>query len=719
VKKAALFVLGGAVLLCLGLEAVVPQKWELRTREEFLKGKFDGVSLAADGSLSLAPREEKKNGPAEEFYLSFLPLEDGASFLGTGHGGKIYRIAKDGQPELWFQTAEMDVTCLARDKKGVLYAGTSPNGKIYRVTAKEKGEEFFNPDEKYVWDLLFRDSGTLLAAVGERGGVYEITPQGEGRPLFKADENHILCLVRTPTPEVLAGSGGGGLVYRLSPDGRAFVLFETPYEEVRSLALGADGAIYAAASGTPTKGKKDDLSATTARSDANVTLTVSASGAVPEAAQLSAAPGRAPGAIFRIGPDGVAKRLWQSDEETVYTLLWQAAEKRLLFGTGGQGRLYALDRDENSSLLSQAASEQIYLLKPGADRVHILANNPCSLTALYADRRAAGEYTGPVVDAKTIATWGRIVWEGAAPQGTTIQVQTRSGNEGEPNGTWSDWSPPYQKSEERILSPRARFLQLKVLLKSQTGSSAPVVRNAGLFYLQTNLAPAIARLEFLKPNEVYLKLPDQDDVILGAEKDLADRPTRDEDVKTPTPSKRTTRQGFRTVVWEADDENGDALVFSLALKREDESSWRVIQQGWEEPVFAFDTLGYPDGIYLLRLTAADAPANPEGTEQRAERIGRPFAIDNTAPLIRDFLAVRKGDSLEVSFRAEDTASPLEEAKVLARPSPWRVVFPEDGVCDGRSETFKLTLKIPAGADGQITVRVRDSFGNVGVIRQAY
>ncbi len=718
-KKTALFILGGALLLCLGLEAVVPQKWELRTRDEFLKGKFDGVSLAADGILSLAPREEKQTGPAEEFYLSFLPLADGAAFLGTGHGGKIYRLAKDGQPEVWFQTAEMDVTCLAQDKKGALYAGTSPNGKIYKVTAKGKGEEFFNPDEKYVWDLLFRDSGNLLAAVGERGGVYEITPQGEGRPLFKADENHILCLVRTPTAEVLAGSGGGGLVYRLSPDGRAFVLFETPYEEVRSLALGADGAIYAAASGTPTKTKKEDAPAPGARSDAAVTVTVSASGAAPEAAPAGAAPGRGPGAIFRIGPDGVAKRLWQSDEEMAYSLLWQAGEKRLLFGTGGQGRLYALDRDENSSLLSQAPSEQIYLLKPGTDRVHILANNPCALTALFADRRAAGEYVSPVIDAKTVATWGRIVWEGATPQGTTIQVQSRSGNEGEPNGTWSDWSPPYQKSEERILSPRARFLQFKVLLKTQTGSAVPVVRNAGLFYLQTNLAPAIARLEFLKPNEVFLKLPDQDDVVLGAEKDLADRPTRDEDVKTPTPSKKTTRQGFRTAVWEADDENGDALVFTLALKREDETSWRVIQQDWEDPIFAFDTLGYPDGTYLLRLTASDAPANPEGTDLRTERIGRPFAIDNTAPLIRDFLAVRKGDSLEVSFRAEDAASPLEEAKVLARPSAWRVVFPEDGVCDGRSETFKLTLKIPAGADGQIAVRVRDRFGNVAVLRQAY
>jgi hypothetical protein len=86
-----------AAVLCLSLEAVVPQKWTLRSKEDFLEGKFDGISFSFDGALSLAPKEDKIVGPTEEFYLSLLPLADGSLFLGTGHGGKIYQIGKDGK----------------------------------------------------------------------------------------------------------------------------------------------------------------------------------------------------------------------------------------------------------------------------------------------------------------------------------------------------------------------------------------------------------------------------------------------------------------------------------------------------------------------------------------------------------------------------------------------------------------------------------------------
>jgi hypothetical protein len=61
-----------AVLILGAAWAVAPQKWTFRTYDEFLRGRFDGVSLTADGVLSLAPREDKVDGPTEEFYLSFL-----------------------------------------------------------------------------------------------------------------------------------------------------------------------------------------------------------------------------------------------------------------------------------------------------------------------------------------------------------------------------------------------------------------------------------------------------------------------------------------------------------------------------------------------------------------------------------------------------------------------------------------------------------------------
>ncbi len=720
-RKVTPLAVAGLVALAASLGAVVPQKWELRTREDYLRGKFDGVSVAYDGTLALAPKEEKIAAPQEEFYLSVLPLADGTTFLGTGHGGKVYRIGKDGKAELWFQAAEMDVTSLVLDRKGTLYASTSPNGRIYRITDKGKGEPFFDPAEKYVWDLLFMDSGELWAAVGESGGIYRISPLGEGGMFFKAAENHILCLERTARGDVVAGSGGNGLVYRIGTDGRASVLFETPYEEVRSLALDREGQIYAAASGTPTRTRKDERADEPVRLDAEVSITVSAAGGAsrPTAAAGPATTARDGGALYRITADGLAKRLWSSEDEMIYTLLWREADGKVLFGTGGQGRIYSVDREERVALLLQQSSEQVYQLAPLDSKIYVLSNNPCYFGLLLPEQRFVGEYTSPVLDARTLASWGRVVWDAAVAAGASVQLQSRSGNTNEPNATWSDWSPFYGKTEEQVLSPKSRYLQVKVILRTQTGKSSPVFDRLAVFYLQSNVAPSVSRLEFLRPNEVYLKLPDQDDVILGVERNAPEAPARKDELRISLGYRKSERKGFQTVVWDAADENGDTLRYSLAMKKDGETEWRVLEPDWTEAIYAFDTLSFPDGTYLLRLTASDAPSNPAGLELKADKTSPALVIDNSLPVVKGFTATRNGASLDVAFQAEDAYSYIEEVKVLVRPGEWRVVFPVDGIADSRTESFKFAAKLPAGAENQVTVRVRDSYGNVGVFRQGY
>jgi hypothetical protein len=722
-RKHAWPIVLGLFVFASALSAVVPQKWELRTRDDYLRGKLDGISVSYDGTLALAPKEEKIAAPQEEFYLSVLTTAEGVTFLGTGHGGKVYRIDKDGKAELWFQAPEMDVTSLARDRKGILYAATSPNGKIYKISDKGKGEEFFNPAEKYIWDLLFLDAGELWAAVGESGGIYRISPLGEGRMFFKAAENHILCLERTARGDVAAGSGGNGLVYRITLDGRASVLFETPYEEVRALAVDREGQIYAAASGTPTRPRKDESPEQPIRLDAEVVVTASVpAGESRPASFPGSAPGSAAkdgGALYRVTADGLAKQLWSSADEMIYSLLWREGEKKVLFGTGGRGRIYSVDREERVALLLQQSSEQVYQLAPLDSKIYVLSNNPCYFGLLLTEQRFAGEYTSPVLDAKTQAAWGRVVWDAAVAAGAAVQLQSRSGNTAEPNATWTDWSPFYGKTEEQVLSPKARFLQIKVLLRTQTGKATPVFNRLTVFYLQSNIAPSVTRLEFLKPNEVYLKLPVQDDVILGVERNLAEAPAKPDDLRVGMAARKAERKGFQTVVWDAADENGDTLRYSLAAKKDGETEWRVLEGAWTETIYAFDTLAFPDGTYLLRLTASDEPSNPAGLELRTDKTSPPLVIDNSLPVIKGFTAARNGGSLDVAFQAEDAYSYIEEAKVLVRPGEWRVVFPIDGIADSRSESFKFSLALPAGAENQVTVRVRDSYGNVGVYRQSF
>ncbi len=718
-KKVWVAVFSVLVILTQALQGVVPQKWEIRGKDEFLKGKFDGISVSYGGILSLSPKEEKIEGPAEEFYLSFLITSEDVIFVGTGHGGKIYRISKGGQPEAYFQVPEMDIYCLAMDKKGNLYAGTSPNGKIYKITDKNKGDLFFDPREKYIWDLLFNEKGALLAAVGENGGIYEINQQGEGRLILKAEENHILCMQMDKNGNLLAGSGGQGILYRIQQGKRASVLFESPYEEIKSIALDGEGNIYAAASGIVIKPKREEI-VSPVRTETEVAVTVSASAAgAPEIPSLIPVQ-KQPGALYRIDPEGMAKRLWSSDEELVYSLLWNEAEKKLIFGTGNLGRVYAFDKYEKISLLLQKKSEQIYYLIPFRSRIYVLANNPCSLSALYPEQVLSGEYLSQVMDTRTVSSWGRIEWEAEVPAGTTLQFQTRCGNSSEPNETWSDWSPPYQKKEgEKILSPKSRYIQFKGMFKTQAGKISPLLTRISLFYLQANVAPVITKLELLAPNEVYLKLPEPQEVIWGLDVDASDQAkTKDKDV-TLAVAKKIQRKGFQTLTWDADDENGDRLLFSIQMKREDESQWRVLKEKWLETIYAFDTVSFPDGVYFLKIVASDSPSNPAGMELESDKISQPLVIDNSLPVIKNFQATKDKNRLIVTFQAEDSFSRIEEVQYLIRPNEWQSVFPEDGICDSKQESFKLAVTLSPGMENMITIRVRDSQGNVGVYRETF
>ncbi len=721
------FLLG---ILVAGLLAVTPQKWIVRTMDDVLKGTCQGISVSSDGELFLSPVEEAVEGPAEEFYLSLASAPDGTLFLGTGHSGKVFKVSRGGKPDLYFQAGEMDVTSLALGSNGILYAGTSPNGKIYKIKEKGKAEVFFDPGEKYIWALLPADEGGLLAAVGESGGIYEISAQGSGRQILKVAENHILCLKRDKSGVLWAGSGGNGLLYQLKA-GKAFVVYESPFEEIKSLDFDGDGNIIVAASGTPAKGKKEEAPLTTGAPTPDVEITVTpskqpaAESTAPASASTPAAPaaGKEPSALFVVSPGGEAKKIWSSTEEMIYSVLWRESDNRALIGTGPRGRVYAVGEDRKALLLLQKTSEQVFDFLPVPPQTLVLSNNPPHLDFLSSDQRFDGEYWSAVQDAKLISSWGVISWESDLPQGTTLQLETRTGNSSEPGPTWSEWSPPYQHREgEQILSPKARFLQFRGLFKTVSGRVSPRLQKINLNYLQTNVAPVVQQVTGLAPNVVLLKPPDSEDVIWGAAKTIVPPEVEDKDeagLKGLALAKKVERKGLQTIVWQANDENADNLRYGILVQKEGETTWHVLEPEWTDILYAFDTASLSDGIYRFKIVASDAPSNPAGLALTGEGMSAPLVVDNTAPVVKNAAVTRSQNALRVSFDAEDNLSPIVEAKCFIRPGEWQAVFPVDGICDSRRETFSFNLTLPANPDNVIILQVTDSHGNVGVYRQSF
>jgi len=339
---------------------------------------------------------------------------------------------------------------------------------------------------------------------------------------------------------------------------------------------------------------------------------------------------------------------------------------------------------------------------------------------IYPEQRFEGEYMSHVMDTKIVSSWGRISWEGGLPSGTTLQLQTRSGNSKEPNQTWSDWSPPYQKKEgELVLSPKARYIQFKVMFNSQSGKVSPHLQKVFLFYLQTNIAPLIPKLELLPANQVFLKPPEREEVIWGDERSQGEKSKDKEKGKAYMVKKKVMRKGFQTVTWEASDENRDSLLYRLLIKKEDEAEWRVLKENWIDKIFTFDSLSFPDGVYFIKLIASDSPSNPRGLELQTEKISQPLVIDNSLPEIKNFQVVKQRNKLELAFEVEDSISYIQEVKYLIRPDEWQTIFPVDGICDAKNEKFKLSVRLQPNLDNLITIKAKDSHNNIGVYRQKF
>ena len=145
--------------------------WELNTYQDFVRGRFEGVSLSRDGQLTLAPKVETVFSSGQPVIWSVVQASDGTLYVATGHRGRVYRIDRAGASSLLWTADQPEVFALALDSKGVLYAGTSPDGKVYRIE-NGKAAEYFAPKAKYIWSLVVARDGVLFVGTGDQGKIY-------------------------------------------------------------------------------------------------------------------------------------------------------------------------------------------------------------------------------------------------------------------------------------------------------------------------------------------------------------------------------------------------------------------------------------------------------------------------------------------------------------------------------------------------------------------
>ena len=688
------------------ITASEPLIWSVNSRADVLRGDSKGVSIGDNGEISLAPKLTEVFKTEQAYVWSSAIDQNGNVYLGTGSDGKIFKVSADGKGALFYDSAELNVAAIAVGKTGEIYAGTSPDGKVYRIDAGGNATVFFEPKEKYIWSLAVLADGSLAVGTGENGKIYKVKAANsapETSLLFDTSENHIISLAADKNGNLFAGTDSSGLVLRFSPDGKAFALLDSPLREIHDLAIGADGSVYALAlSESITTPKPVETTAATS-------TTVSADAANPQIEipvksryDLTGAKS----AVYRILPDGGNDILWNSASIVGFSIYAHQTGNGVLVGTSDKGRIYNITNTGRETLVLQSGEGQISTIKSNGQNLIATSSNQGKLFRIGAESNSEGIYESAILDAKSVADWGRIWWRSSG----NITIQTRTGNTEKPNETWSDWSAAAANQKgAQIASPKAKYLQWRVILKS-----AATLSEINIAYLPGNIAPEILSIQILPTNVGLAANPAMqfDPNIENSGLNLAVFGLQNPQI----PPRRIYQRGARSLIWTAEDRNGDTLVYDIYYREINERDFKLLTENQRETFYTIDGSTLSDGLYIFKIAVKDSLSNPLSKMLSSERLSEPFDIDNAAPSLTTVGTTQiNGDKVKIVIDAADSASYLTRAEYSINGGEWQTVYSDDGISDGAKERYTLDISVKTKGDNTIAFRVFDANGNVGVI----
>jgi len=724
-------------LLCGSAIAVGPVFWEISKQDDVIKGDARGVSIAENGTITLAPALTLVYDTKEAYIWSSATDAAGNIYLGTGHEGRIFKVTPTGEGRLLYDAAELDVTALATDPQGNLYAGTSPEGKVYKITPDGKESVFYDPPDKYIWSLAFdAATSTLYAGTGDKGVIYKIDSAGKSAVLVDTNETNIVSLALDKNGNLLAGTDPSGLLLRVSANGKLFAMFDSPMQEIHSLSVTADGSIYALGispkGGTAQQPSSVGVSSTTSLSTEGI-VTISAGEEQEENPRVEVLAPASPSqnrsrtdgsrsALFRVLPDGGSEVCWRSND-TVGFALKPLPEGGVLVGTGNKGRIYRIAAGRSQTLLIQSPEDQTSTIFAAGDNLYATSSNLGRLYRIGRDSVSEGTYVSPVRDTRFAGQWGVITWRGSPG----VELQTRSGNTETPDATWSDWSATYRNaSGDQISSPRARFIQWRAVLRSTPAASAstarvgsvtkpaagPQLQSVVVAYLPRNQAPDITSVTVMAPGVAFQEMP------LAVDPSIASSGLDPQlfGIVMNVPPRRFFQKGARTLTWQATDPNDDTLAYKVFYRTLGESEWHVLAANLAQNYYTIDGNRLPDGTYLFKIIATDEPGNTKELALTDEQITDPIEIDNTPPAIRVTGPSVAGQSAEVVFDATDSTSRIVRGEYSVDGGTWQLIFPEDGIADSSHESFKVRVTFDKPGEHLIAFRCADSSSNVGTAK---
>ncbi len=690
--------------------------WATDTTREFSAGTAHGVSAEPSGDLILARRSAKVDGVTASTILSAVEEPSGTIVIGTGDGGQVLR-AEAGKAAILLATLpEKEVTALAIGPDGAVYAGTSPKGKVYRIE-KGKSSEYFDPKAEYIWALAFDRDRNLFAGTGLPGKIVKVSSPGRGSTFFDAVDEHVRSLRIDHNGRLWAGTASRGLLLRFDASGKARTIYDSQRSEISSIAEDRSGNIFAAAvsgHGGPPSGSsrpstpapaspREKKSETGSPDEGNPTVTVTVSTSpLPPAAPPPTGRGAESSEVLEVSPDDSVAVVWQSDEELVYSCLFDEAGGGLLLGTGPKGRLYSLHGGELALTESFDEKRVLIVLKDAI----VTDSPPSAYRRLPASR---GEYFSPIKDTGRTSRFGAFRSESTIPPKSSIAFSFRSGNSSLPDATWTDWSAAAPSASlDKIPAPAGRFLQWRATLESADTSRSPVLSRVECAYRNQNARPTVEAVAagVIASHDSTSVPAASTDHESGPETIFT---SLDDHPSSGSSSSRWENRGFLIVSWKASDPDGDELTADVDFRPEGSSRWVSMRKGIRGSSFGFDSSLLPDGHYLFRVTVDDSASNPDDPKSDS-RTSDPVLIDNTPPRVEVAPIGKDGGRPVVRLRVTDASSPLSAVFWSVNAGPWSWADADDGMTDSPAESYTIRLN-PEAHGAYLLIRALDAAGN--------
>nr|MEE4267312.1 hypothetical protein [Candidatus Krumholzibacteria bacterium] len=704
--------------------AAGPVYWDWPQGRSLTDSEREGFALTWQGQLVRGLDHRPLDIAGPEVLWDLTDDGQGGVLIGSGHGGELYRLDAKGNAFLLAQLEGEEIFSTLALPSGEILVGCGPGGQLFKVTPDGGSELLGSVEGGYVWDMARHpETGDVWLAAGSPAAVYRWKSGEDLTRVRELGAQNCLAVAFQVDGQLLLGTQGPGLVYRMDTDRpeEATILFQAAQDEIRQFMTGPQGqTCFLALNSAQEAGGQNG--------DSNVS-----SGQMPpgllEMMDLGPASTVDRSALYRVHAAGTVDQQWAGDLDLMIaaysaTFGWLAGGP--LDQDEGQAVLYGLLEQKQSIELTRWSGGdildiQVLPQKKGDDRILVAQAHPGSLTEVGRFQDGYASVTSPALDGGLPTRWGRLSWSGT-DRGGRLRWSVRTGNSAEPGEGWSSWTETWTDQDHALDLPPSRYIQWRA---QHPRDKEPEFRIDGvsLSGWQPNLPPLLARLEIEQVSDISLggMMNGSDNVTQSFQSGLKVEFGRNSRADRRVDQKRAAvTRPVRVFTWQGSDPNGDRLLYRLEYRRQDATSWRPILKGTQETIGAWDTSAVPDGSYTVRLRASDELDNPLGQSDESEIRMGPLQVDNTPPVMDDFVLERTGNGFMIRVHCVDAASPLAEARLILPDGSSERLDPLDLICDSRAETFQTKVvwpraDLPAGEGRwRVRVEIRDLSGNLAV-----